>query len=73
VASLFFILFPQLVRAESPSPAPFDIVITGGTVYDGTGEKARVTDVAIRGDRIVGLGDFKAATAEINDVFSKRS
>ena len=50
---------------ESSSPAPFDIVIKGGTLYDGTGGKELVIDVAIRGDRIVGVGNFKAATAKI--------
>jgi N-acyl-D-amino-acid deacylase len=50
-------------QGKSPSPAPLDVVIKGGMLYDGTGAKGRLTDVAIRGDRIVGVGDFKAATA----------
>jgi N-acyl-D-amino-acid deacylase len=33
-----------------------DLVIRGGTVVDGTGEPARVADVAIDGDRIVAVG-----------------
>ena len=41
----------------------FDFIIKGGTVCDGTGEKPRVVDVAIRGDRIVGLGTFPADQA----------
>ena len=41
----------------------FDLLIKGGTLYDGSGEKPRVTDVAIRGDRIVALGDFPADRA----------
>jgi N-acyl-D-amino-acid deacylase len=41
-----------------PSGAKFDVIIKGGTVYDGTGEKGRVVDVAIRGDRIAALGNF---------------
>src|SRR5437879_13570152 len=44
--------------------APFDIVIKGGTVYDGTGGEGRVADVAIRGDRIAGVGDFAKASAK---------
>src|SRR6266699_357151 len=44
--------------------APFDIVIKGGTVYDGTGGEGHVTDVAIRGDRIAGVGDFAKASAK---------
>src|SRR5580700_8522093 len=33
-----------------------DLVIRGGTVVDGTGGPARMVDVAIAGDRIVGVG-----------------
>jgi N-acyl-D-amino-acid deacylase len=50
----------------APSPAPsqqFDVIIKGGTVYDGTGAEGRIADVAIRGDRIVGVGDFKNTPA----------
>ena len=34
-----------------------DLVIRGGSVYDGSGAPSRVTDVGIRGDRIVFVGD----------------
>ena len=34
-----------------------DIVIRGGTIIDGTGRSAFTGDVAIAGDRIVGVGD----------------
>src|SRR6476619_5442504 len=44
--------------------APFDVIIKGGTVYDGTGEEGHVADVAIRGDRIVGVADFASAVAK---------
>ena len=44
--------------------APFDVIIKGGTVYDGTGGEGHVADVAIRGDRIVGVGDFTKASAK---------
>ncbi|MGH7529705.1 MAG: N-acyl-D-amino-acid deacylase family protein [Gemmatimonadales bacterium] len=37
--------------AQAPGP-PYDILISGGTVVDGTGAAAFVADVAIRGDRI---------------------
>jgi N-acyl-D-amino-acid deacylase len=51
-------------RSPSPSPADFDVIIKGGTVYDGTGAEPRQADVAIRGDRIAGVGDFKSARAK---------
>jgi N-acyl-D-amino-acid deacylase len=43
---------------------PFDFIIKGGTVYDGSGAEGRVADVAIRGDRIAGVGDFANAPAK---------
>jgi N-acyl-D-aspartate/D-glutamate deacylase len=51
-------------QSESPATADFDVIIKGGTVYDGTGSEPRQADVAIRSDRIVGVGDFKAAKAK---------
>ena len=45
--------------AASPSvatPPDYDVVIRGGTVYDGSGGAAFVGDVAIRGDRIAYAG-----------------
>src|SRR6476660_3122360 len=47
----------QIVVAD----AHFDVIIKGGTVYDGTGGEGHVADVAIRGDLIVGVGDFASA------------
>ena len=41
----------------------FDLIVKGGTVYDGTGAAPQHVDVAIRGDRIAGLGDFSKASA----------
>ncbi|MCC5953450.1 MAG: amidohydrolase family protein [Acidimicrobiia bacterium] len=40
-----------------------DVVITGGTVVDGTGAPARTADVAIDDDRIVEVGKVSAAGA----------
>ncbi|HEY6111580.1 MAG TPA: D-aminoacylase [Chthoniobacterales bacterium] len=42
----------------------FDVIIKNGTVYDGTGSEGQRVDLAIRGDRIAGLGDFKNAKAK---------
>ena len=52
-----------LIAAVSSSVVAddFDVIIRNGTVYDGTGGAGRHVDVAIRGDRIVGVGDFKTA------------
>src|SRR5436305_15338500 len=43
--------------SQHPGAAPMhDIVIRGGTIIDGTGKAAFSGDVAITGDRIVGVG-----------------
>ncbi|MFX3658101.1 MAG: N-acyl-D-amino-acid deacylase family protein [bacterium] len=42
---------------------PFDVIIRGGMVYDGTGGPPVRADVAVQGDRIAGIGDFDAAAA----------
>ena len=41
----------------------YDVLITGGTVYDGSGSAPFVGDVAIDGDRVVAVGDLSGATA----------
>lgn len=41
-----------------------DTIIRGATLFDGTGGPRRVGDVGLRGDRIVGVGDLGAATAD---------
>jgi len=49
--------------SPSASAAEFDVIIKAGLVYDGIGDEPQHVDVAIRGDRIVGIGDFAAAHA----------
>ncbi len=58
---LAFVLAAQLAFAADADR--FDYLIKGGTVYDGTGGEPRRADVAVRGDRIVGIGDFDPAQA----------
>jgi len=59
------IVFATFAKQPSPSTAEgnFDVIIRNGTVYDGTGAEPQQADVAIRGDRIAGVGDFKSAKA----------
>ncbi|MCA1606616.1 MAG: amidohydrolase family protein, partial [Acidobacteria bacterium] len=47
-----------------PEPQSFEVIIKGGTVYDGTGGAPRRADVGIRGDRIVAIGNLKTAQAK---------
>ena len=44
--------------------ADFDVIIKNGAVYNGTGSEAQHIDLAIRGDRIAGVGDYKNAKAK---------
>ena len=59
-------LFFSLSAFASPSEATkFDLVILNGTVYDGSGGEGKRTDVAVRGDRIAGIGDYQKAGAKL--------
>src|SRR5438552_641602 len=44
-------------------PQSFDVIIKGGTVYDGTGRQPKKADVGINGDRIAAIGNLRQATA----------
>jgi N-acyl-D-amino-acid deacylase len=52
--------------APDPSQVDYDVIIRGGTVYDGLGDASYVTDLAITGDRIAAMGDLSGATALTN-------
>lgn len=51
--------------SQAPAPQSFDVIIRGGSVYDGSGSAPMQTDVGINGDRIAKLGDLSAAKAAI--------
>ena len=44
--------------------AAYDVIIRGGTVYDGSGAPGVSADVAISGDRIAAVGDLAGAAAQ---------
>lgn len=52
-----------VVHAQSTSTSNYDVVIRGGRIVDGTGNPWFAGDVAIRGDRIVGVGTFREGSA----------
>jgi N-acyl-D-amino-acid deacylase len=56
--------FTLAMFASSLLAEEFDVIIKGGTVYDGSGNEGQHFDLAINGDRIVGVGDFKNAKAK---------
>ena len=43
----------------------YDVIIRGGTVYDGSGKAPRIADVAIRGDRIVAIGKLNGSAKRV--------
>src|SRR4051794_26417735 len=47
--------------AAQPGPVPADIVLKGGTIYDGSCQPGVVGDVLIKGDRVVAVGTVQAA------------
>ncbi|MBL8977366.1 MAG: D-aminoacylase [Gemmatimonadetes bacterium] len=47
------------------SAPKYDVIIRGGTVYDGTGAPGVVADVGIRGDSIAAVGDLSAAKVTV--------
>jgi N-acyl-D-amino-acid deacylase len=44
-------------------PQTFDLIVRGGTVYDGTGAPGRRADIAVKGDRIVAIGNYATTAA----------
>src|SRR5262249_16853558 len=66
---LLAILVPNVrtgsVQADQPAAdKPYDVLIRGGQVYDGSGDPPKRVDVAIRGDKIVAVASLPQATAK---------
>ncbi len=59
---LTLILVAVAACAETPT---YDVVIRGGTVYDGSGSAPIVGDVAISGDRVAAVGDLSSARGDL--------
>ena len=62
MVSAVAVLLVSTVRPAA-QPQTFDLIVRGGTVYDGSGNPGRRADVGIRGDRIAALGDLASARA----------
>src|SRR5215831_11045093 len=65
----FVVAFAVLVAASiavarGAQQAPYDLLIRGGHIVDGTGNPWFPGDVAIRGDRIAAVGNLKTVTAK---------
>ncbi len=60
---LFVALLILFVASLTFAQAEFDVVIRGGTVYDGSGGKPVKTDVGIKGDKVTKVGNLSRAKA----------
>jgi N-acyl-D-amino-acid deacylase len=52
------------ITATVAYPQTYDLIIKGGTLYDGSGRPGIVADVGIRGDKIVDVGKLNASRAK---------
>jgi N-acyl-D-amino-acid deacylase len=59
-ALCLLLLAGPLVAVEEATEE-YDLILRGGTIYDGSGGKPFTGDVALRGDRIAAVGDLKGA------------
>ena len=59
---LTLLTFPFTPSAQ-PQLSTYDVLIKNGAVYDGTGAASINADVAIKGDRIVAIGNLRDASA----------
>ena len=50
--------------AAAVYPQTYDLIIKGGTIYDGSGRSPVVTDVGIKADKIVRVGKLNASQAK---------
>jgi len=61
----WWIVFTLLiVSASGCAEEPYDLLLLGGTIVDGTGGEPYVADVGIRGERIAAVGSLTGARAD---------
>ncbi|HEX9423466.1 MAG TPA: D-aminoacylase, partial [Pyrinomonadaceae bacterium] len=64
LALLLTLVLPLSAAGQALRTEDFDVLIKGGAVYDGTGRAPRRVDVAIKGDRVVAIGNLSRARAQ---------
>ncbi len=63
--AIFFSLGAAQEWAGAQDPIEADILLVGGDLHIGDGSPMHVGDLAIQGDRIVAVGDFKVASSKL--------
>lgn len=58
---LFFIAIALLISCKRQE---YDVVIRGGTVYDGSGKSGVISDIGITGDTVAYIGDLSEAVGK---------
>ncbi len=69
---LLLVLLPAAQLRAQPRVARYDILITRGTLIDGTGAARRIADVAIRGGRVVQVSATPLSPARATRVIDAR-
>jgi len=62
--TLALCMLPALAL-QADEPKTYDLILHGGTIYDGSGGKPFVGDVAVVGDRIAAVGKLGSARGKI--------
>ena len=60
-----FAFLAILIFSSSTAQQAYDVILRGGTVYDGLGKAPFVADVGIRADTIAFIGDLRSATTKM--------
>ncbi len=61
----FFLFVSVWACSPDDTSQSYDLIVWGGTVYDGLGAAPVQADVAVNGDRIAAIGDLSGSTATI--------
>jgi N-acyl-D-amino-acid deacylase len=69
----FGLLFSACASTPTPTPtsagsspdATYDVILRGGTIYDGSGGDPFMADVALQGDTVAAIGDLSRARGKI--------
>jgi N-acyl-D-amino-acid deacylase len=59
IGPLTLVIILSCFLAACSSPTSYDVILRGGTVYDGSGDKPYAGDLAFIGDKIAAIGDIQ--------------